>query len=286
MGVAELYDYEWFFGGFPYAVRGEMARSLGIESGKRVVYFPRRGFDMWNTRYFILPEFPNGWADEFRGYAAFLHETEPIYPKAEPTPARRDEIRKRIETEDFQVRRNRLQYPRAWVVHAARGLPRMEGLLRAERSGPMQEILYADDPIWHDSKQTAIDPHRWAWIDRDDLIRLRPFLPGASPRPSETVKVSYPSPQQAELDVTLDQPGLVILADVYYPGWKLTIDGHPAPIIPVNRLMRGAAVESGPHHLVYTYDPSSFRLGLIITLAGGAAWVLLAAFCAFRPRRR
>jgi hypothetical protein len=288
MGVAELYDYEWFFGGFPYAVRGETARGLGVEPGKRVVYFPRRAFDMWNSRYFILPEFPNGWADEFRGFAAFLHETEPVYPKAEPTPtpARRDEIRKRIETEDFQVRRNRLQYPRAWVVHAARGLPRMEGLLRAERSGPMQEILYADDPIWHDAKQTALDPHRLAWIDRDDLIRLRPYLSGASPRASETVKATYPSPQQAVLDVTLDQPGLVVLADVYYPGWKLTIDGQPAPIIPVNRLMRGAAVESGPHHLVYTYDPSSFRLGRIITLGGGAAWVLLAAFCAFRPRRR
>jgi hypothetical protein len=288
MGVAELYDYEWYFGGFPYSVRGEMARSLGVEPGKRVIYFPRRGFDMWNTRYFILPEFPNGWADEFRGYAAFLHETEPIYPKPEPTvtPARREEIRKRIETDDFQIRRNRLQYPRAWVVHAARGLPKMEGLRRAERSGPMQEILYADDPIWHDPKQTPLDPRRLAWIDRDEVLKLGRYLPGTSPRPTEGVKVTYPNPQRAELDVTLDQPGIVVLADVYYPGWKLTIDGHPAPIIPVNRLMRGAAVDAGPHHLVYTYDPFSFRLGCIITLAGAVTWVVLASFCAFRPQRQ
>jgi hypothetical protein len=287
MGVAELYDYEWFFGGFPYAVRGETARSLGVEPGKKVVYFPRRAFDMWNTRYFILPEYPNGWADEFRGYAAFLHETEPIYPlpQAAPTPEQRDAIRKRIETEDFQIRRNRQQYPRAWVVHAARGLPKLEGLRRAERSGPMQEILYADDPIWHDPKQTALDPHLLAWIDRDDLIRVRPYLSGGPPRATESVTVFYPSPRQAVLDVTLDQPGIVVLADVYYPGWKLTIDDQPAPIIPVNRMMRGAAVESGPHHLVYTYDPWSFRLGVIITLAGSALWLLLAIFCAFRTIR-
>jgi uncharacterized membrane protein YfhO len=117
-------------------------------------------------------------------------------------------------------------------------------------------------------------------------VKLQPYLSGASPRPIEAVKVSYPSPQQAELDVTLDQPGIVILADVYYPGWKLTIDGHPASVIRVNRLMRGAAVEAGPHHLVYTYDPFSFRLGCIITAAGGAAWVLLVIFCALRLRRR
>ena len=34
IGVAELYDYEWFFGGFPYTVRGETARSLGVEPGQ------------------------------------------------------------------------------------------------------------------------------------------------------------------------------------------------------------------------------------------------------------
>ena len=63
------------------------------------------------------------------------------------------------------------------------------------------------------------------------------------------------------LDVTLDSPGLVILADVYYPGWELTIDGKPAPIYRVNGVMRGAAGPDRPHRLVYTYDPQSFRIG-------------------------
>ena len=44
------------------------------------MYFPRRSFDMWNSRYFVLPIWPNGWRDEFRGYAAFLDQTEQIYP--------------------------------------------------------------------------------------------------------------------------------------------------------------------------------------------------------------
>ena len=55
---------------------------------------------------------------------------------------------------------------------------------------------------------------------------------------------------------------MVVLADVYYPGWELTIDGQSAEILRVNRMMRGAAVAAGSHLLVYTYRPRSFRLGL------------------------
>ena len=53
MGVAELYDYDWYFSGFPWKVRNsKSARRMGVELGREVVYFPRRGFDMWNTTLF------------------------------------------------------------------------------------------------------------------------------------------------------------------------------------------------------------------------------------------
>ncbi len=57
---------------------------------------------------------------------------------------------------------------------------------------------------------------------------MRGRLSGKTTRPSEKVEVNYPNPQQAVLEVTLDSPGLVVLADIYYPGWELTIDGKPA----------------------------------------------------------
>jgi len=150
----------------------------------------------------------------------------------------------------------------------------------------MQEILYSDDSIWHDSTQTAFDPRRLVWIEQDKLLELKPFLSGKSPRPSETVKVNYPSPQRVELEANLESAGIVVLSDIHYPGWKLTIDGQPAPIYKVNRVMRGAAVPEGFHRLVYTYEPRSFQVGETITLAGLAAAAALAILCVFRPRAR
>ena len=91
--------------------------------------------------------------------------------------------------------------------------------------------------------------------------------------------MTYPTPEQAVLDVRLDSPGLVVLADVDYPGWELTIDGKPAPIYRVNGVMRGAAVSSGRHRLVYTYAPRSFKIGRIVSITGVAALLLLILAC-------
>jgi hypothetical protein len=286
MGVAELYDYEWYFGGFLRTVRTpQTARMLDVEIGRQVVYFPRRSFDMWNTRYFVLPVYPNGWTDEFRGYASFLLESEAIYPSPATFrgPGGKERFKEWTENHDFQVFRNLNDSPRAWVVHNARVLRPVSGLSKEDRKDAMQEITYDDDPLWHDSTLRAFDPLTLAWVDSDRLGELAGFLPGGAPRRTETVKVTYPNPQQAELEATLESPGLVVLADVFYPGWELTIDGKPAPIYRVNRVMRGAAVPAGRHRLVYTYAPWSFQIGWLVSMLGLGAMALLAVVCTLRP---
>ena len=85
---------------------------------------------------------------------------------------------------------------------------------------------------------------------------------------------------RVELRARLDDPGLVILADAFYPGWTLEIDGKPAPIYRANRAMRAAAVAAGIHSLVYRYKPASFRIGLAVSGAG--LIVLLALFVRWR----
>jgi len=96
---------------------------------------------------------------------------------------------------------------------------------------------------------------------------LAAHVEGTEPDRTETVTFASYEPQRVEIEARLRHPGIVILADVFYPGWTLTIDGQPAEILRTNRLMRGAAVRAGIHRLVYTYAPHSFRLGGLISLA-------------------
>ena len=133
----------------------------------------------------------------------------------------------------------------------------------------MQLLSAGADPLWSDPRQEVFDLHSAALIETDDRERLKGYIARRPVEPSESVAVISHEPQRVVLKAVLNQPGLVILADTYYPGWSLTIDGRPAPIYRANRVMRGAAVPAGKHTLVYTFEPQSFSWGAII-LDGGA----------------
>jgi Bacterial membrane protein YfhO len=286
LGMAEIYDYEWFFGPIFRRVDATMAKQLGLNPGAPVIVFPKRAFDMWNTRYIVLPVRPNGWNDETRGYASFLLNTERIFPResAFQGPGGADRSEHWAAHQDFQVFRSRTAYPRAWVVHAARFLTPIVGLNPNDRVAPMKEILYSAEPLWRDPSRTVYDARSLAWLDSDKRQELAEFLPGDDPSPSELPTITSYGTQTVEIDVALKRPGLVILADLYYPGWRLKIDGRDAPIYRANRMMRAAAVKEGRHHLTYTYEPQSFRIGAAISLAGLAVLAILATTLLIRPR--
>jgi hypothetical protein len=287
LGVAELYDYQWFFAPFPRAARADAARLLGVEPGYPVVVYPRRGFDLWNSRYFVLPGGPD-WKSADRGYASFLPQTRLIYPPREFLSGRAEDpkVKHWLESEDFQVVRNLDAYPRAWVVHEARFKEPIAGLTRATRKEVMEEIVFGNDPFWHDTTRALYDPKRMAWVEVQDLDSLKGYLSNIPPQAGESVKVvvEESSPQRTVLEASLTRPGLVILAEVFYPGWKLTIDGQPAPIYRANRLMRAAAVKEGKHRLVYTYEPRSVQVGAAISLLGIVALLASTAWSLRRGR--
>jgi hypothetical protein len=246
---------------------------------ERIVYYPRRGFDLWNTRYFIMPAY-TVWSNPERGVASLLHETEPIYPAKDQFEGA--DGRKRQEAflreQDYQVVRNPGAYPRAWVVHDVRFLNPVEGMARKDRQGPIQEMLYAGDPFWQDESYHVFDLKSLAYIETTDTNALVRYRTRGATGVDETVNVKIPNPQRVEIEATLNRPGFVILCDVVYPGWTLTIDGKPSEILRANRLMRGAAVDTGKHTLVYEYHPRSFALGKVFSgigllgLALATAW--------------
>ena len=125
-----------------------------------------------------------------------------------------------------------------------------------------------NDPIWKEADRRIFDPRKAALIETEDGAALGARLTGSSAESGGLVQVVSDAPGRVELRATLNGPGLVILADTLYPGWRLTIDGQPSPILRANRLMRGAAVPGGVHTLVYSYLPWSFLVGSVISSVG------------------
>jgi uncharacterized membrane protein YfhO len=81
------------------------------------------------------------------------------------------------------------------------------------------------------------------------------------------------TPQEVAISARCNTACLLVLTDLHYPGWQVSVDGHEQPIHRVNGLYRGVALEPGAHRVVYRYAPAALRLGLWLALAA----LLLAA---------
>jgi uncharacterized membrane protein YfhO len=65
----------------------------------------------------------------------------------------------------------------------------------------------------------------------------------------------------------MDAPGLVLLTDTYYPGWKAYVDGERTELLEADYLFRGVAVPEGEHQIEFVYDPASFKIGVALSLS-------------------
>jgi hypothetical protein len=73
--------------------------------------------------------------------------------------------------------------------------------------------------------------------------------------------------------------GRLILTDLMYPGWQVTLDGEPAEALTVDGMFRGVDVPAGAHTVVWSYHPRSLYWGLAVSVG---TFVLLAALAHVR----
>jgi hypothetical protein len=90
-------------------------------------------------------------------------------------------------------------------------------------------------------------------------------------------------PERVQIRARSNGPGLLVLSDNYYPGWKATVDGHDVPVERVDYLLRGVPLGAGEHTVEFRYEPASWRIGWIISLL--ALIGLVAAVVVGRRRR-
>jgi hypothetical protein len=72
-------------------------------------------------------------------------------------------------------------------------------------------------------------------------------VPSGAARGSATIRSFAPEIIAVETDG--DAPGLLVLAEPWYPGWQARVDGRPGTCVPANAWMRAVPVPPG-HHLV------------------------------------
>ncbi len=146
------------------------------------------------------------------------------------------------------------------------------------------------------------------FADSFDSAQKRVFEPDFNPRSSAVVeakpvdffyldfsasadkgyeaRIKEYGPDRVVVDVNTSKDGLLVLTDLYYPGWKVTVGGRRERLFRVDGLFRGVIVKKGRSEVVFTYRPRTALAGLLVSLAGISSCTVLILYSLMRPRRR
>lgn len=116
--------------------------------------------------------------------------------------------------------------------------------------------------------------------DTGDEVGSQQFVTGTKAcSASGTVDLTLHNQVDGRLDgvVHADVPGYVVLSEPYYPERRAFVDDRPVAALRANLAFTAVPVPAGTHRLELRYVPSSFRLGLgisVLTLLvwAGASW--------------
>ena len=81
-----------------------------------------------------------------------------------------------------------------------------------------------------------------------------------------SVSIRQLDADEERMEVVANQNAMLLVTDLYYPGWKAYLDGRETPIYRGDYLFRTIFIPAGRHTVEFVYHPRSFRLGLLLTL--------------------
>ncbi len=110
-------------------------------------------------------------------------------------------------------------------------------------------------------------------------LSMTAFLEG-SPRPEQggagiVTALRDEGPNKVELAVEAPEGGWLVLADTWFPGWVVELDGQATESFPANGVMRSVWIPAGLHTVVFQYRPITVPVGLALTVFGLAAFAYL-----------
>ena len=111
---------------------------------------------------------------------------------------------------------------------------------------------------------------------------------GESAQQDSTAQVTITAYQPNELKyhARSEQGGVIVFSEIFYPGWKATVDGKEVPLARVNYVLRAMHVDAGEHDIVLSFFPESVNTTETIAYVAMAVLLLAIVACALMAWRR
>jgi hypothetical protein len=168
----------------------------------------------------------------------------------------------RVLSSDIKLYENQQVMPRAFIVHDAL---------------TVHEDEYGTEDALTLMRAPGFDPAQTVILSSNNPVGARRVTEGnAKPSPlqptiSNTATITQYQPERVEITTNTEAEGFLVLADSYYPGWQVTVNGEPAPLYRADVMFRAAPIPAGESTVVFEFKPGYWPWSLVI---GGAAWAL------------
>jgi hypothetical protein len=143
---------------------------------------------------------------------------------------------------DSRILENPDALPRAWIVHEA-------------------DQEEEDEDIFTKFTLKLTDPTQTVLLTSEPPELELPDDPGA-----ESVEIISYEPDEIRLRVNATATGMVVLSEIWDPGWEATVDGESVEVHKANAAFRGIVVTPGTHEIVLTYPANLVKYSLLLYL--------------------
>ena len=156
-------------------------------------------------------------------------------------------------------------------VYGADGTQAYEGEMYVfERLSPVPRayVVYAAEHIPDDGRAVSrlLDD---AFDVRNVAVTAESLdLPSSPAIPASRASITDYEDTRVTIRASAAQPGLLVLADQFHPGWRAYLDGRSVRTFRINQFQRGVLLPPGDHEVVFEFAPSSLTIGAGLTLGG------------------
>jgi hypothetical protein len=161
----------------------------------------------------------------------------------------------RWQKEGTWIYENEMALPPTYVVHQTEAMPQ--------------------EQMWEHLKM--LEPSQLALIEGAPVLS---GVEGATP-----AEVTSYSPNRVVIEAKLDRPGLLVLSEIWYPGWKALDNGDETSIVRANAVLRGVHLEPGHHIVEFEYRPWTVQVGMVLSSTTTLVLITVALLLIYRLQR-
>ena len=140
---------------------------------------------------------------------------------------------------EIKIYENTNVLPRAFVVHGLK--------VRSDKEAVFSELT-----------RPGFDPTSYV------VLEERPERSWAGTNTAEyksTARIVEYGPSRVLIEVDSGADGFLVLADLYYPGWRAAVDGQSQKVYKADYAFRAVEISDGQHMVEFVFDPLSFQIG-------------------------